>query len=118
MTPISLEENVQIDMVGRIDSEEVPIKLSRRDIDMLSEISGFLIRMYEKEKGELFDNELLNSEDPRWIPIHMADAANAIVLEESKYKGYPKNIVMKGVYIEEIDSLNRKWDMLKMKYRK
>ena len=60
-----------------------------------------------------------NSEDPRWIPTHMIDNANAIILGISRNKSYPKNIVPRGAYVDEkIDSLNSKWFNLIMKYRK
>jgi hypothetical protein len=60
---------------------------------------------------------LNNEEDPRWIPIHMTDDANAIILEISQVKGHPKSIVRSGGYVEEkINSLNNKWYRLRWKH--
>lgn len=59
-----------------------------------------------------------NSEDPRWIPIHIADNANAIILGISEHKGNPKSITMRGGYVEEkVNSLSDKWYMLRAKYK-
>ena len=56
-----------------------------------------------------------NDKDPRWTPSHMVDNANAIILGISQRKGYPKNIVQEGGYVDEkMNSLNYKWFMLKM----
>lgn len=60
---------------------------------------------------------LNDDEDPRWIPIHMTDNANAIILEISQVRGYPKSIVRSGGYVEEkINSLNDKWYRLRWKH--
>jgi hypothetical protein len=60
-----------------------------------------------------------NSEDPRWTPTLMADNANAIILEISKFKGHPQSIVRPGGYVEEkVDSLMNRWYSLRSKYRK
>lgn len=60
---------------------------------------------------------LNDDEDPRWIPIHMTDNANAIILEISQVKGHPKSIVRSGGYVEEkINSLNNKWYRLRWKH--
>lgn len=59
-----------------------------------------------------------NSEDHRWIPIHIADNANAIILGISEHKGNPKSIIRRGGYVEEkVNSLKDKWNMLRMKYQ-
>jgi len=60
-----------------------------------------------------------NDEDPRWIPSHMVDNANAIILGISQHKAHAKQIVPEGGYVDEkMDSLNNKWFMLKMKHRR
>ena len=59
-----------------------------------------------------------NSEDPRWIPIHIVDNANAIILGISERKGNPKSIIRHGGYVEEkVNSLEDKWNMLRSKYK-
>lgn len=58
-----------------------------------------------------------DSEDPRWIPIHITDNANAIILGISERKGNPKSIIRRGGYVEEkVNSLDTKWYMLRAKY--
>lgn len=58
-----------------------------------------------------------DDEDPSWIPIHIVDNANAIILGISERKGNPKSIIMHGGYVEEkVDSLRDKWSILKLKY--
>jgi hypothetical protein len=60
-----------------------------------------------------------NSEDPRWIPTLIADNANAIILEISRFKGHPQSIVRPCGYVEEkIDSLMNRWHSLRSRYRK
>jgi hypothetical protein len=60
---------------------------------------------------------LNDDEDPRWIPIHMTDNANAIILGISRVKGNPKYIVRSGGYVEEkMNSLNSKWNALRWKH--
>lgn len=63
--------------------------------------------------------EVLNDDDdPRWIPIHITDNANAIILGISEVKGRPKNIVRPGGYVEEkMNSLIDKWYSLRLKYK-
>lgn len=62
---------------------------------------------------EIIDND----EDPRWMPIHIVDNANAIILGISDHKGMPKHIIASGGYVEEkMDSLRDKWTMLRLKY--
>lgn len=62
--------------------------------------------------------EIVNdSEDPRWVPIHITDNANAIILGISERRGNPKSIIRRGGYVEEkVNSLGDKWYMLKAKY--
>lgn len=64
--------------------------------------------------------EIVNDdEDPRWIPIHIVDNANAIILGISDHRGRPKPIVATGGYVEEkMNSLRDKWSMLRSKYGK
>jgi hypothetical protein len=58
-----------------------------------------------------------NSDDPRWLPIHITDNANAIILGISDAKGNPKLMIRSGGYVEEkVNSLNNKWNALIWKY--
>ncbi len=59
--------------------------------------------------------EIVNdSEDPRWIPIHIVDDANAIILGISERKDNPKSIIRRGGYVEEkMNSIRDKWGMLR-----
>jgi len=48
---------------------------------------------------------VLNEKDPRWLPIHIIDDANAIILSLSESEGYPSGIP----YItEKIEALQAK----------
>lgn len=59
-----------------------------------------------------------NSEDPRWIPIIIADNANAIMLGISESRGNPKSIVRSGGYVEEkVNSLDNNWNMLRLRHK-
>lgn len=59
-----------------------------------------------------------DNEDPRWIPIHITDNANAVILEISKQKGNPRSTTRSGGYVEEkMNSLMDKWYMLRSKYK-
>ena len=55
-----------------------------------------------------------NDKDPRWIPIHITDDANAIILGISEQKGNPKSITRRGGYVEEkMHKIIDKWHMLR-----
>lgn len=47
--------------------------------------------------------------DDRWIPSHMMDNANAIILGISRNRGRPKQIIQEGYVDEKVNSLNNKW---------
>jgi hypothetical protein len=58
-----------------------------------------------------------NQDDPRWIPAHMTDNANAIILGITDHKGNPKHISQRGSYVDEkVNSLNDKWNILRFKF--
>lgn len=58
-----------------------------------------------------------NSEDPRWLPIHITDNANAIILGISDARGNPKLITRSGGYVEEkVHGLYSKWNALRWKH--
>lgn len=50
--------------------------------------------------------DLNDTTDPRWLPIHIIDDANAIILEICLAKGNPK---VTGYINEKISSLSKKW---------
>lgn len=56
--------------------------------------------------------------DERWIPIHMMDNANAIILGISRNKGRPKQIIHEGYVEEKIGSLDDKWKAVNWRYKK
>lgn len=56
-----------------------------------------------------------DSEDPRWLPIHITDNANAIILGISSHKGNPKSIIRTGYVEEKVDGLYDKWNTLRWK---
>lgn len=59
-----------------------------------------------------------NSEDPRWIPIHITDNANAVILGISSHKGNPETIIKTGYVEEKVVGLYSKWNTLNWKYKK
>ena len=50
--------------------------------------------------------DLNDATDPRWLPIHIMDDANAIILEICLAEGNPK---VTGYINEKVRSLNQKW---------
>jgi hypothetical protein len=58
---------------------------------------------------------LNDSDDNRWIPVHMMDNANAIMLGISRNKGRPLPILRELYVAEKVDALNDKWNLIKMK---
>lgn len=56
-----------------------------------------------------------DDEDERWIPIHIADDANAILLGISRNQGIPKLIIDEGYTGQKIIALENKWFMLRPK---
>jgi len=74
-----------------------------RDITEAQDITNLTIR-------KMVDN----SADPRRIPIHITDNANAIILGISDARGNPKFITRSGGYVEEkVNSLFSKWNALR-----
>ncbi len=59
--------------------------------------------------------DLDDDSDDRWIPIHMMDNANAVILGVSGKKGRSVDIIREGYVEEKINSLNSKWYKLKRK---
>lgn len=60
---------------------------------------------------------LNDDEDPRWLPIHITDNANAIILGISDARGNPKLITRTGGYVEEkINGLYSRWGAIRWKY--
>ena len=57
-----------------------------------------------------------NMEDPRWLPLHMINDANAIILNISRNKAHPK--IFDNLYVDEkVNALCDKWDTLKWRLR-
>ena len=50
------------------------------------------------------------SNDPRWVPVHLIDNANAIILGISRNKFDPKYFLREGYVKEKIDSLNQNYN--------
>lgn len=99
----------RINRCDKIEPKEDKIKCMwelLHDITEAQDITNLTIR-------KIIDN----SEDPRWLPIHIVDNANAIILGISERKGNPKSIIRRGGYVEEkMNSLNDKWYALRFKY--
>lgn len=53
--------------------------------------------------------------DDRWIPIHIVDDANGIILGISRNEGIPQLILSEGYTAEKIKSLESKWFMLNLR---
>lgn len=56
--------------------------------------------------------DLNDDKDPRWIPIHMMDDANAIILEISQADGHIGDI---GYIQEKIEGLRKKLFLFKVR---
>lgn len=114
MVDISGKEEIilirnKINKCKKIDDKEKQIDCiyqTLHDITQAQDITNLTLR-------EIIDND----EDPRWIPIHIVDNANAIILGISENRGSPKSTVRSGGYVEEkVNSLRDKWCMLRLKY--
>lgn len=99
----------KINKCKKIDDKEKQINCiyqTLNDITQAQDITNLTLR-------EIIDND----EDPRWIPIHIADNANAIILGITDHRGRPKPIIASGGYVEEkVNGLRDKWVMLRLKY--
>lgn len=89
------------------------IKNKNEQIDCMYETLHNITRA--QDITNLTIREIVNdSEDPRWIPIHIVDDANAIILGISERKDNPKSIIRRGGYVEEkMNSIRDKWGMLR-----
>lgn len=99
----------KINKCKKIDDKEKQIDCiyhTLHDITRAQDITNLTLR-------EIIDDD----EDPRWIPIHIVDNANAIILGISENRGNPKSTIRSGGYVEEkVNSLRDKWGMLRLKY--
>lgn len=87
--------------------------------DKESRIKCLFDSVYEyTSKADVANIEIMktlnNDQDKRWIPIHMIDNANAVVLGISRNKGKPDLIVSEGYVTEKVHDLNAKWFHIKM----
>ena len=55
------------------------------------------------------------SEDKRWLPVHMVDNANAIILGISRNNFNPRRFIREGYVDEKIQALYNKY--LRVKYK-
>jgi len=56
--------------------------------------------------------ELINDDkDPRWLPVHIIDDANAIILSLSESEGYPTDV---SYISEKIEGLQKKLFQLRL----
>jgi hypothetical protein len=53
-----------------------------------------------------------DDEDPRWIPIHIIDDANGVILGISRNRGKPELIVSEGYTGDKLRRIIDKWSML------
>lgn len=67
----------------------------------------------KQDQVNLRIRELINDDkDPRWLPIHIIDDANAIILSLSQSEGFPSDLP----YIsEKIENLQKKLFQLKLR---
>ncbi len=77
------------------------------DVTTAQDITNLIIR-----------KEVDDSNDKRWIPIHMIDDANGVILELSRLRGNPESALASGYVDEKVNKLSDKLYMLKSKYRK
>lgn len=56
--------------------------------------------------------DLNDDQDERWIPIHMVDNANAVILGVTRNRGKPQLILKEGYVEEKMRSLRSKWLMI------
>jgi len=78
-------------------------------------VKGFRLRLKflelhaisaKQDQVNLQIRKLINNEkDPRWLPIHIIDDANAIILSLSESEGYPSDI---SYISEKIEGLQKK----------
>lgn len=96
-------------------------RLSKRNWSSSKDVR--LVRMFVDqhmltEKQDSLNIQMLKAldddADPRWIPLHMIDNANAIILHISRMRGNPKAI--DKLYLKEkIDGLNSKFSVVDLK---
>lgn len=101
-------------------------KVLQEEIKLCNEIKNFDKRLDCKSKllyqvTEMQDHVNLNimddfrktdpncSTDKRWMPVHMVDNANAIILGISRNKFDPKYFMREGYVEEKVDALNARW---------
>lgn len=53
-----------------------------------------------------------DDEDPRWIPIHIIDDANGVILGISRNRGKPELVVSEGYTGEKMSHIIDKWSMM------
>jgi hypothetical protein len=53
-----------------------------------------------------------DDEDPRWIPIHIIDDANGVILGISRNRGKPELVVSEGYTGEKMRHIIDKWSMM------
>lgn len=79
-----------------------------------------LYKITEKQDVMNIDliKDLNDDTDKRWIPLHMIDNANAIILGISRNRGRPKPIVNEGYVGDKLRDLLAKWDSISAQGRK
>lgn len=67
----------------------------------------------KQDQVNLRIRELINDDrDPRWLPIHIIDDANAIILSLSESEGYPSDV---SYISEKIEGLQKKLFQLRLR---
>ena len=114
---INMEENPEvisarreINKCNKIDDKEKKIDCIYKTLHNITKAQDIVNLTIRK----IIDD----SEDLRWIPIHIVDNANAIILGISELKGNPKSIIRSGGYVDEkVNSLNNNWNALILRHR-
>lgn len=87
-----------------------PRQLRGSTADIESVINSLFEQLHEiTEQQDLLNltirDKIMNDKDPRWLPIHIIDDANAIILEISLAYGNPTYL---GYIQEKADALSKK----------
>ena len=63
--------------------------------------------------------DVMDETDPRWLPIHIADDANAVILAVSRNKGRPRSIMNEQYANDKVRNCQYKyWEMERIENRK
>ena len=112
MSEVKLSSSLEKEALGKIKKCDLIKDFDERlacKSELLNDVTKVQDTVNLDIMGDFSKTNPRCSEDPRWIPVHIVDNANAIILGISKDEFQPKTFWRKGSYVQEkVDSMESK----------